>query len=462
MWFGALGLCLALLSLSIPFGLTYLTYVDASVRSSDHPVLWGLLGLFVPVVGTVGYRIARRRLGEPVRPVPRRARWASRAVRAIAVGIAALVVAFLAWVTLLSSLSFTDAALRATASIPLAYGLVYWLAPMWSEEAVRSSVTDGNSPESASEMVGERRTETTRDRQPDSHGAERSRPSLSWRGKLAVLGGLVACWFLMMRSTALFAPLDSALLQFFLAVVVLLASGILLGLAARPYFGRAFPDARPAAERVRSEYADLCRDCGVPVNGVWTAENLKGNADLAEVAGVLPGSRHLFLDEELFEEYDSRERLAVVAQQAALADDYYRIFTKTYVYLAILLYYGFLVVAIELSGGATPFPDWPLVPEVLLVALYALGVWRSRRTVYRADRVAADETSADALVAALEARDEDRGNSRLARVRTWLRAGAWNMPSPRKRVERLADGSRSDGTASAVASAVEDSSAQKR
>lgn len=290
------------------------------------------------------------------------------------------------------------------------------------------------------EAVRGRRVETTRDRRPDSRDAEQGRPSLSWRGKLAVLGGLVGCLYLSTQSVVLFAPIDSVWIQFFAAVVVLIASGVFVGLAARPYSGWAFPDARPADERVRSEYADLCRASGVPVNGVWIADDLEGNAQLAEVAGVLPGKRHLFLDGELFEEYDSQERFAVVAQQASLADGYYRFFARTFVYLAIAVYYGLLAVAIELSGGSSPFPDWPLVPEVLLLALFALGTWHARRVVYRADRFATDRTSVDTVVGVLESRDEKRGDSKIARARTWLRSGAWTRPSPRKRIERLRDG----------------------
>ena len=471
MLFVALGLGLTLLSFSLPFGLTYLTYVDASVRSSDHPVLWGLLGLFIPVFGTVGYRIARWRLGEPTRPVPRRARWASKAVRAITVGLAALAVGFIGWVVFLSPMHFSDAALRTTASIPLAYGFVYWLAPTWPEKTARSPPTIKNSRESASETargrgaetVRGRRDESAEGRQPDPRDAERGGPSLSWRGKLVVLGGLVGCLFLSTQSVVLSAPLDSIWIQFFLVVVVLMASGIFVGLVARPYFSRAFPDARPAAERVRSQYADLCRECGVPVNGVWIADDLKGNADLAEVAGVLPGKRHLFLDEELFEEYDSHERLAVVAQQASLAGGYYRLFVRTFVYLAITVYYGFLVVAIVLSGGASPFPDWPLVPEVLLLALFSLGTLHARRVVYRADRFAADETGVETVVGVLESLDARQRDSKTARIRTWVRSAVGARPSPRRRIERLRDGYSGSGEIVRTGrTAVEDSSSQKR
>jgi hypothetical protein len=428
---------LSLLFVSLPFGMAYLTYADASLRSSDHPAFWGLLSLFVPPVGALGYRAVRPQLGEPTRHVPRHTRWISKIVRIVAAGLGAATGIFIVWVLFLSPLSFSGGAFRTTVGVLAGLGFVYWLTPTWPESAARLSA-DSDRPQDRPQSRARGSDATTAKPQFGSRDAtERGGPALSWRGKLGFLGGLVACLLLSAWSVPLFSALDSTLLQFFVVILVLMTAGIVLGCVYRPYSSIAFPNARPADTRGWSEYADRCRAFGSPVNGVWVADNLKGNVGLAEIAGVLPWNRHLLLDEEFFETYDERQRLAVVAQQVSLADSYHWPFAKSLTYLALLAYYGLLVVAIELAGGTNPFPDWPLVPEVFIPVLLAIGVWHGRRKVYRADRFAADRTDRETVIGALESLDARNAESDEERVKAWLLSTFWTRPSPRKRVEQL-------------------------
>lgn len=261
-------------------------------------------------------------------------------------------------------------------------------------------------------------------------------PSLSRRGKAGAFGFLLVCLAIVVFSPSITKPFGSWT-QLFIVVVIIIQSGITTGLLLRPYTRFVGENVRLTEDPERADYAQLCADFGVPVGGVWTLDDFRDSYGFAEIYGLVPGNRHLFLETSFFDVYTPDERIAVVAREAALAERYYQLLGKTLLYLVFLAYYAVVLVVLYASRVRNPFRNWLLVPEVFLGLLFVLGVWYARRTVYRADRYATEQTDVETVVSALEKFADEKGESDTETAKIKLLSAVWTRPSPVKRIERL-------------------------
>lgn len=263
-------------------------------------------------------------------------------------------------------------------------------------------------------------------------------PSLSAKDKLRILAIALTFLVFFVWSPVLTYPFDPVL-ELFVAVLILVVGGIVLGLSYRPYGKFLRESAQPVEEAAWTDYARLCKEYGIPVQDVWVVEGLRDREGYVELYGLISTNRHLFLDEAFFEEFDQRERTAALAREVALAKSHNRLLTKTITFLVLLAYFGFALGVIYLTGDSTPFPDWPLVPELLLIPLFLAGTWYVRRTVFRANRIAAERTDVDAVERVLEtfaeAHDDEDENQQVDEKR--LLSLLTREPSYRTQAERL-------------------------
>lgn len=261
-------------------------------------------------------------------------------------------------------------------------------------------------------------------------------PSLSWRGKFGIVVAFIVLLVVVVTSPIITAPFG-AWTQMFIVVLLILQLGIMIGLLLRPYTRFVGPNLRAVNGPEHTEYARICRKHGPPIQGVWVTDDLQRSYGFAEIYGLLPRNRHLFLDTKFFDAYTPDERVAVIAREAALADNYYRVIGITLVYLVFLAYFAIVLAAVYVTGSQNPFPDWPFVPEFLLVVLFSAGIWYGRRIVYKADRFAAKLTDVETVIRVLETFDEEKQDSEKERVRIALLSLFWTRPSPQKRIDRL-------------------------
>jgi hypothetical protein len=230
-------------------------------------------------------------------------------------------------------------------------------------------------------------------------------------------------------------PLPGILPVFVLALLVILQCGFVGALIYYPYRSSAGPgpNVRSAEEPERTEYEQLCADHEAPVRGVWITDDLRDAHGFAQVFGLVPGNRQLFLDAEFFDLYGTAERRAVVVQEATLADRYYDFFEKAYVILATLIHFVIARLLVDTSVGAR----WPFIPEVLGMVLAVAGVQYARRSVYAADRSAAEHTDPETVSSALEKLAAKKAESRRETLEMKFFSLFWTRPSPNKRIERL-------------------------
>lgn len=154
------------------------------------------------------------------------------------------------------------------------------------------------------------------------------------------------------------------------------------------------PTRRPtAAERDRLDR--LCQTAGLDVRSVVVLETTDAKTAVALVRG-LPGLRSLLVSDYLLEEVDDETLAASLAAQAGRA-------RLGHLELRVGAVAGGGVVPVALLLGDLTVP---LVADGLVAlgvaALAVAALWFGRRLVYRADEYAADRTSPDAVIAALE------------------------------------------------------------
>ena len=263
-----------------------------------------------------------------------------------------------------------------------------------------------------------------------------STPSLSWRGKAGLLLGIVSLFGLFPVAAYTIHPLGGgAVLVVYLVLFV--GIGTIIRFTTDPYRGKVGSDSRRASEPAQTEYAQLCAEHGVPVRGVWTVDELEWSYGLGEIWGLVPGNRHLFLETMFFDVYSGDERTAAVLQQIALADSYYRFLATLLGGHVVIGYYVSIRTIMALTESSNPFPDWPGVPELLLVVLFVISVAYARRKVYRADRFAAERTDEATVVSVLEKLDEIKREDDRERWEIPVLSLLWTRPSPTKRIHRL-------------------------
>jgi hypothetical protein len=267
-----------------------------------------------------------------------------------------------------------------------------------------------------------------------------SSPSLPWTEKLGILGIAVVFLFLGLWTPAVTEPLGTYV-SFFVSVLVFLVGTVTLGQVLRPY-GRKFRENVRAADDSRfAEYSERCANYRVPVRGVWVTDVLRGSDEFAEIAGLRPGDRHLFLNESFFDVYTPAERDAALAREAGRSRNYVLFLRAILVYLVLLAYFGLVLGAVYVTGDRTPFPHWPLVPEITLVPLFAAGTWIARRATYRANRFAAERSDVATVVGVLEKLEEAQESTDENPARTVLHSIFGRKPPYRVQIERLLDGS---------------------
>lgn len=269
-----------------------------------------------------------------------------------------------------------------------------------------------------------------------------SSPSLPWPEKLGVLGVAVGFLLLGLWTPAVTEPLGTYV-SFFVSVLVFLVGTVTIGQVLRPY-GRKFREnVRPVDDSRYTEYSEWCAKYHTPVRGVWVTDVLRGSDEFAEISGLRVGDRHLFLNESFFDVYTPAERDAALAREAGRSKNRVLFLRAILVYLVLLAYFGFVLGVVYVTGDRTPFPSWPLVPEILLVLLFAAGAWITRRTTFRANRFAAERTDTETVVSVLEKLEEAQESTDENPIRTVLRSVFGRKPSYRMQIKRLRE--RSDG-----------------
>lgn len=261
-----------------------------------------------------------------------------------------------------------------------------------------------------------------------------TRPSLTWRGKLGWIGFFLLGFVLFLSSFFVTGPLG-VVTMIVVAVLVLAQVAFTAGLVYYPYrnFRGPGPNVRAVDEPERSEYAQLCADSGAAVRDVWVTDDLRHAYGFAQVLGVIPGNRHLFLDAGFFDLYTPDERRAVVIRESHLASSYYFYFEQTLAILAALAYFGIELLIVDTSVGSR----WPFVPELLGLLALVGGVLYVRRSVYAADRSAAEQTNAETVSSGLQKLSAKKAESKRETVRMKLFSLLWTRPSPEKRIEHL-------------------------
>ena len=259
-------------------------------------------------------------------------------------------------------------------------------------------------------------------------------PSLTWRGKLGWLVVLVVAILLLFSSFFVTASLG---------IVTMLVVGFLVvaqvaftaGLIYYPYrgFRSPGPNIRAVEESARREFVRLCADYQSPVRGAWVTDELRHAYGFAQVFGLMPGNRHLFLDTTFFDLYTPDERRAVIARETKLATSYYFFFAQTLALLVVLIYFGIKALTID----SWVVSRWPFVPELLALLLLTGGVWMTRQKVYRADEFAAEQTSVETVVSVLEKFASEKRESDSESAKIALLSAVWTRPSPEKRIDRL-------------------------
>ena len=257
-------------------------------------------------------------------------------------------------------------------------------------------------------------------------------PSLTWRGRLGqlVLFGVAVVLFFL---SLLVEPLGfTRIIVGFLLVGLV---SIVMGLTHYPYrsFRSPGPNIRAAEEPARTEYARSCADYGSSVRDVWVTDDLRHAYGFAQVLGLIPGNRHLFVDTAFFDLYTPDERDSIIARETKLATSYYFFFVQTLPILVVLCYFGIEV----LTRNLWIVSRWPFVPEVLALLLLIGGVWMTRRKVYRADEFAAEQTSVETVVSVLQKFADEKRNSDTEKAKIKLLSLLWTRPSPEKRIEHL-------------------------
>lgn len=263
-----------------------------------------------------------------------------------------------------------------------------------------------------------------------------STPSLSWRGKAGLLLGIVSLFGLFPVTAYTIHPLGGGAVVV-VYLVLFVGIGTIIRFTTDPYRGKVGANTRRANEPAQTEYARLCAEHDVPVWGVWTVDELEWSYGLGEIWGLVPGNRHLFLETTFFDAYSADERTAAVLQEISLADSYYRFFATLLGGHVVIAYYVSIRTVMAFTGSSNPFPNWPGVPELLLVLLFVIGVSYARRKVYRADRFAAERTNEETVVSVLETLDEIKREDDRERWETVVLSLLWTRPSPTKRIDRL-------------------------
>ncbi|MFC4549939.1 MULTISPECIES: hypothetical protein [Halorussus] len=259
-------------------------------------------------------------------------------------------------------------------------------------------------------------------------------PSLTWRGKLGYYLLYIVGMGLALLTLS-FTIVLSTLFQIGTVVLFLLLFGQILSLIHNPYKDSQAPIVHEFEQPYRSEYVQLCAEFGTPVEGSWVTYDLWDAYGYAEIRGLIPKNRHLFLDADFFDLYADEERIAAIAWESKLADSFYPLFSTTLIFLTLATYIA--IVVVSESVGWVSFSNWPLVPELLLVPLLLLGILWTRRKVYRADEFAARRTSVDTAIVALAKLEREKSKTNDGRAEIALASKIWTRPSPRKRIAHL-------------------------
>lgn len=259
-------------------------------------------------------------------------------------------------------------------------------------------------------------------------------PTLSVPGKIGALVAFVAAVPVGLLALVLSLPVFAISTSIFVALVAFVGWVVAVTIVVHPYSSLVGTNVRPVSDERRRECERACEEHGITVRGVWTADSFRRSYVPANVFGVLPWNRHLFVEPEFFEEYAAEERAALLAQEASLAKQFYHVYSPTLLFSAALAYFGTLAVVRRASFA---FPDVPMVPQLLFVVLLGVGIWLGRRAVYRADRYAAATVGQEALASALERLDEMTRESDEDRGVVVAYSLLWTRPSPRDRLERL-------------------------
>jgi len=190
---------------------------------------------------------------------------------------------------------------------------------------------------------------------------------------------------------------------------------------------------RPVDESRKVEFERILGRNGVETRGIWVADDLGRSYGFAQIHGLLPKNRHLFLDADFFDRYTPRERRAVVERESKLATSYYSLFSSMIPYL-VLIGYFFLEASFR---SWQILSRWPLGPEILALILLIGGVWTTRQKVYHADEFAAERTSPETVVSVLETFATEKSESDRERGKIAVLSWFWTRPSPSRRIERV-------------------------
>jgi hypothetical protein len=250
--------------------------------------------------------------------------------------------------------------------------------------------------------------------------------------KIGLISGvplsLILAGFSVFLTIRIVGFIDSILIVFLL----LLLFGFVLAGLKFPYESRVGENVRPVTEPQNRELQRLYKENGVRPRGVWAVDS-SSKFTLAEIYGIVPGNRHLFVEDSFFEEFTEGERTAIIARTASLANKYSNIYDNVLVVLVPLIYYGTVTVV-----GYVPAIGWktggqiPYTTELSLLVLYVVAIWYGRQVKYAADRDAVAQTDHETVVRMLEKTNELLDDNEVLVLSLF-----WTEPSPSKRIDKL-------------------------
>lgn len=184
-------------------------------------------------------------------------------------------------------------------------------------------------------------------------------------------------------------------------------------------------------ESLRDEYEQLAANYGVTLRGIWINADFSRVYGFAQIYGLLPNNQHLLLQEAFFDLYTPEERRAIIARESKLATSHYNLYAVTLPIVSLIVYFF-----IRAYVRGTPLDQLPFFSEGLALFLLLVGVWRTRQKVYQADAFAAEQTSPQTVVRALEKFDGKRQEDEDVAATIAL-LSYWTRPSPEARINRL-------------------------
>ena len=252
--------------------------------------------------------------------------------------------------------------------------------------------------------------------------------NVPWR---LVIGGLVVYLISLVGLLAASTPLQYAVVG--LAVVICYAP---IAVAIEPYVYRVAVDVRRPTDSEVSQLRPLCEEFDLQVDRIWVHDSF-GILGPVKVNGVRRFSRQLFVDEVVLTDCSESEQRALLAWEKVIVGSRHRAYQPL---ILAPIFEAYLIAKLVQAGSSASglAVRWYYLPEVTLVLLAAVVVYRQRQKVYAADDYVCDVTDANTFAHLIERLIEQKYDwVRLPRPLVWLLSVYWMSPTPARRLDRL-------------------------